>query len=152
MGSTGQHLMAGALRNRGIVRAPIWLYRRGLGGLMGPRILMLEHIGRTSGKQRYACLEVVERPAPDTFVVVSGFGESAQWYRNLIANPRCWVTNGWGSRRPAHATPMNAAESAAALGRYRAAHPRAWENLSGAIEDATGAPVASLPMARLNRS
>lgn len=152
MGSTGQHLLARVLRTRRLVRAPIWLYRRGLGGLMGSRILMLEHVGRISGEQRFVCLEVVERPNPDTFVVVSGFGERAQWYRNVIANPQCWVTSGWGSRLPALATAMNAAESADALTRYQAAHPRAWENLRGAIEEATGSPVTSLPMVRLERS
>ncbi len=119
---------------------------------MGSRILMLEHVGRISGEQRFVCLEVVERPNPDTFVVVSGFGERAQWYRNVIANPQCWVTSGWGSRLPALATAMNAAESADALTRYQAAHPRAWDNLRGAIEEATGSPVTSLPMVRLERS
>ncbi|MET8156751.1 hypothetical protein ABZT47_10295 [Sphaerisporangium sp. NPDC005289] len=40
---------ARVLRTRRLVRAPIWLYRAGLGILFGSRLLMLEHIGRTTG-------------------------------------------------------------------------------------------------------
>ena len=40
------------------------------------------------------CLEVVGRPTPDTLVVASGFGERAQWYRNLQAHPGCSGTSG----------------------------------------------------------
>lgn len=53
--------VARALRNRRLVRSPIWLYRHGLGWLLGPRVLMLEHVGRKTGEPRYVCLEVVQR-------------------------------------------------------------------------------------------
>ncbi|HTM84573.1 MAG TPA: nitroreductase family deazaflavin-dependent oxidoreductase, partial [Mycobacterium sp.] len=39
------------------MRAPIWLYRARLGALLGSRLLMLEHRGRTSGARRYVVLE-----------------------------------------------------------------------------------------------
>ena len=68
-----------------MVRAPITLYRHGLGWVFGRRVLMLEHTGRRSGQARFVCLEVVERPGPDRVVIVSGFGERAEWYRNLHA-------------------------------------------------------------------
>ena len=45
---------------RALFRAPIYLYRLGLGWLFGKRILLLNHIGRVSGKQRQVILEVVE--------------------------------------------------------------------------------------------
>lgn len=60
--------------------APIWLYRARLGFVLGSRTLMLEHVGRKSGAKRYVVLEVVGHPAPDTYVVASGFGEHAQWF------------------------------------------------------------------------
>jgi len=41
------------LRTRAFVRAPIGLFRAGLGWLFGSRILMLEHRGRRSGSRRY---------------------------------------------------------------------------------------------------
>jgi hypothetical protein len=34
------------------MRAPIWIYRAGAGGLFGSRILMIGHIGRKSGAPR----------------------------------------------------------------------------------------------------
>lgn len=140
---------ARALRARWFVRAPIWLYRHGLGRLLGSRILMLEHTGRSSGQPRFVCLEVVERPAPDRIVIVSGFGERAQWYRNLKAHPGCFVSTGRMRRAPAVARFLNEREASAALERYQREHPRDWELLRGAIEKAVGHPVQGLPMAEL---
>lgn len=142
-------LGARVLRTRSLVRAPIALYRAGLGWLLGSRILMLEHRGRSSGLRRYVCLEVVERPSPDRIVIVSGFGERAQWYRNLKAHPRCFVSSGRVRRASARARLLDAEESAAALDRYRQAHPRDWEVLRGVIEKAVGHPVQGLPMVEL---
>jgi len=143
--------VARALRNRRLVRSPIWLYRHGLGWLLGPRVLMLEHVGRKPGEPRYGCLEVVQREGVDTFVLVSGFGERAQWYRNLVAHPDCFVTLGRDGRRAARATPLSQADSQAVLSRYQAEHPRAWDRLRGAIKEATGTAPDVLPMVRLQR-
>jgi deazaflavin-dependent oxidoreductase (nitroreductase family) len=142
-------LGARVLRTRWLVRAPIWLYRRGLGRLLGSRILMLEHTGRSTGQPRYVCLEIVERPSPDRIVIVSGFGERAQWYRNLRADTHCFVSTGRMRRVPAVARFLDEAEAEAALARYRAAHPADWELLRGAIEKAVGHPVEGLPMVEL---
>lgn len=140
---------ARALRTRWFVRAPISLYRAGLGWMMGGRVLMLEHTGRTSGKPRYVCLEIVERPSPERIVIVSGFGEKAQWYRNLRADPQCFVSTGRMRRAPATARFLSDPEAADALGRYQRQHPRDWELLRGAIEKAVGHPVQGLPMVEL---
>lgn len=51
-----------ALRNRRLMRAPIWLYRARLGFLFGSRMLLLEHTGRRSGARRYVVLEVIDPP------------------------------------------------------------------------------------------
>ncbi|GAD81760.1 nitroreductase family deazaflavin-dependent oxidoreductase [Nocardia asteroides NBRC 15531] len=145
----GTKLGARALRTRWLVRAPIWLYRAGLGFLLGQRLLMVRHTGRRSGVARYVVLEVVDHPASDCFVVVSGFGTSAQWYRNVLADPKIglWI----GRRRDvsATATPMTEKDSATTLDRYARAHPKAWAKLRATIERATGAPVATLPMLSL---
>jgi deazaflavin-dependent oxidoreductase (nitroreductase family) len=87
---------------RWLVRAPIWLYRGGLGIVFGSRLLMLEHTGRTAGARRYAVLEVIDRPSPGRYVVSSGFGARTQWFRNVQANPHVRVY--LGSRRPVPAT------------------------------------------------
>ncbi|MDR7172672.1 deazaflavin-dependent oxidoreductase (nitroreductase family) [Nocardia kruczakiae] len=142
-------LGARALHTRALVRAPIGLYRAGLGFVFGQRLLMMEHIGRTSCAKRHVVLEVVDRPDPREYVIVSGFGPRAQWYRNIQAESkvRLWV----GTRRavPATATAMTEAESAAVLAHYMREHPKAWHNLRAVIERATGAPVDTLPMVRL---
>jgi deazaflavin-dependent oxidoreductase (nitroreductase family) len=108
-------LAARALRTRALVRAPITLYRHDLGWIFGQRILMLEHTGRRSGQARFACLEVVGRPGPERIIIVSGFAERAEWYRNLLADPSCAVSIGRRRRVPARARFMTADEASAAL-------------------------------------
>lgn len=137
------------LQSRAFVRAPIPLFRAGLGFLLGRRLLMLEHVGRTSGQSRYAVLEVVREESPDSLVVASGFGRSSQWFRNVVAEPRCHVSIGVTRRRPAVATVLDTAESEEALAYYRQAHPGSWEKLSAIIVEATGETDPDLPLVRL---
>ncbi len=131
------------------MRGLIWMYRHGWGPLLGPRLLMVEHVGRTTGRPRYVCLEVVDRPRPDTIVIVSGFGARAQWYRNLRATPRCHVSTGRLRRVSADARFLPDDDAARVLARYRQAHPQLWRRLRGAIEHTVGRPVDSLPMVEL---
>lgn len=146
-------LGARILRSRRLMRAPIWLYRAGAGALLGPRMLMLEHIGRRSGAPRHVVLEVVDHPEPDVYVVASGFGTKAQWFRNITANPQVRVF--LGSRAPAQATARVLDRQAAdrVLAGYRARHPRAWSRMKGVIEQTLGEPITDtdtpLPMVEL---
>ncbi|MFF3228091.1 nitroreductase family deazaflavin-dependent oxidoreductase [Nocardia suismassiliense] len=142
-------LGARALQTRWLVRAPIWLYRAGLGFLLGTRALMLEHVGRKSGEKRYVVLEVVDQPGSDEYIVVSGFGPKAQWYRNIGAQPQVRISTGRLRNAPAIATPMNEDDAADALEHYIRHHPAAWKRLRSSIERATGKPVDTLPMVRL---
>jgi deazaflavin-dependent oxidoreductase (nitroreductase family) len=141
------------LRTRWLVRAPIWLYRWRLGAVFGSRLLMLEHTGRKTGARRYAVLEIIDHPAPGDYVVSSGFGARAQWFRNVRADPR--VRLYLGSRRPAPATAhlLAPGEAAAALAAYAARHPRAWATLKPVLETTLGTTISdrqtSLPLVRL---
>lgn len=147
--------MAGRmLRTRWIVRAPIFLYKARLGMLLGSRLCMIEHVGRTTGKLRYVVLEIVEAPSPTSVIVASGFGTRSQWYRNVSANPRVRV---WTrSRRPraAHAHPVPAEQSASVLDGYAERHPRSWAALRPVFEDLLGSHIDSdgttLPLVRLD--
>jgi deazaflavin-dependent oxidoreductase (nitroreductase family) len=127
------------LRSRRLMRAPTWIYRARAGALFGSRILMLEHIGRKSHAPRYAVLEVVDHPGPDVYVVASGFGRKAQWFRNIQANPRVRV--------------HDQQEPDRTLAAYRGRHPRAWERFRPVLEDTLGAPITDtdspLPMVEL---
>lgn len=145
---------ASLLRVRWLVRAPIWLYRARLGFVFGHRLLMLEHVGRRSGQRRYVVLEVVDRPAPETYVVVSGFGAKAQWLRNVEADPRVHVSVFARSRVAATARTLDAEQRRATLERYAAAHPRAWAGMRPVLEDTLGARIdeggTELPMIALD--
>ena len=120
------------------------------GVLLGSRLLMLEHLGRKSGARRFVVLEVVARPRPGTYVVASGFGARAQWFRNVRANPHVRIYA--GGRRPAPATArlLTSDETAPALAAYAAGHPRAWAALKPVFETTLGARISdqetSLPM------
>ena len=147
-------LAARLLRVRWIVRAPVWLYRARLGFVFGSRLLMLEHTGRKTGIRRYVILEAVDHPAPATYIVAAGFGDRAQWLRNVRATPRVRVYI--RSRRPASAIarPLTSEETAAALTAYARAHPRAWAALRPVFENTLGARIdsngTSLPMIALD--
>lgn len=129
------------LRVRWLVRAPVWLYRARLGFLFGTRLLMLEHTGRTSGARRYVVLEIVARPSPGVYIVASGFGTKAQWFRNIVVDPQVRVYLGGHQPRPASARVLDHDHSTDALAAYAAAHPRAWQTLRPVFETTLGAQI-----------
>jgi deazaflavin-dependent oxidoreductase (nitroreductase family) len=147
--SRSSEVLGRLLRTRWFVRAPIYLYKLRLGVLFGHRMLLLEHIGRKSGTRRFAVLEVVDHPRADEYVIVSGFGEQAQWYRNVLANPRVRVSVGLRRNVPALATPMAREAAEKTLDRYAARHPRTWRTLQQAMAAALDTPDLQLPMVKL---
>ena len=140
---------AKALRTRWFVRSPIPLFKAGLGFVFGGRLLLLEHTGRKSGEPRYVALEKVDRPTKDRIVIASGFGEKAQWYRNLQADPTCRVWIGLERARPATARTLSRDEAAQVLDRYRKRNPKAYAALSGVIEEATNSTIDDIPFVEL---
>src|SRR5690625_2442833 len=124
--------MARLLRTRWLMRLPIGLFRSGLGWVLGPRLLMIEHLGRRSGKPRYVVVEVLER-GPGRFIVASGFGPGAQWYQNLRANYVAYLSTGLIRRARAHPRFLEEQESRGVLEEYGAAHPRAYRILREAM-------------------
>lgn len=136
------------LRNRVLVRAPVPLFRAGLGFVLGKRLLMLEHTGRRSGVARYVVLEVVKRESATSLVVASGFGQRAQWFRNVKAEARCHVSTGLVRRSPARATTLPTGERDAVLASYRRDHPKAWEVLAAVVTRANQNP-DDIPLVRL---
>ncbi|WP_306307209.1 nitroreductase family deazaflavin-dependent oxidoreductase [Nocardia exalbida] len=120
------------------MRAPISMFRARLGFLFGGRLLLLEHIGRSSGRPRYVVLETVARPSRDRVVIASGFGTQAQWFRNLAADPRCHVSIGARFSAPALARVLRPDESVAVLEGYRRDHPRAYRSLGRIVEESHG--------------
>lgn len=142
------------LRRRWIVRAPIGLYHARLGFLFGSRLMMLEHTGRKSGARRRVILEIVDHPRPATYVVASGFGARAQWFRNVRADPRVRVYIGSRPPMPATARVLTGEQAGAALTAYATRHPRAWPALKTVFEATLGTRIdaseTSLPMVALD--
>lgn len=116
---------------RAFMRAPIGLYRIGLGRLLRRRFMLLEHIGRRSGEIRRTVLEVVDL-ADGIPVIASGWGEGSDWYRNITTNPTVHVTIA-GREFDAEAVRLDTPEAARVLDDYRKAHPRAARAIGRAI-------------------
>lgn len=69
-----------------LLKAPVVLYSADAGWLLGHRFLLLAHRGRRTGRVYRTVLEVVAwDAAAREAVVVSGFGRTSQWYRNVLA-------------------------------------------------------------------
>jgi deazaflavin-dependent oxidoreductase (nitroreductase family) len=108
--------------SRALFRAPIYLYRLGLGWLFGKRVLLLNHVGRVSGKQRQTVLEVVEHDRIDeSFLVASGWGPTAAWYRNILHTPEVSIQVGRHTI-PMTALPLTAEEGADIFAQYALRH------------------------------
>lgn len=103
----GRQAAPTALEGRGFIRVqlnplllvafrlPIYLYHLHVGWLLGHRFLLLTHRGRKSGRVRQTVLEVVSYdPRTRESVVVSGWGERADWYRNIQASPALEIQTG----------------------------------------------------------
>lgn len=115
------------------MRAPIPLFRMGLGALFAGRLVMIEHLGRASGQRRFVVLECVDRPTPASVLVASGLGRKAQWYRNIAANGVAYLSTGSMHRRPAMVRLLTQEQSDAGLAAYAARHPAAWRHLRAAM-------------------
>jgi deazaflavin-dependent oxidoreductase (nitroreductase family) len=135
---------------RWLVRAPIRLYQARLGFVLGSRFLMLEHVGRKSGLKRYVVLEVAGHPSPSKYVVASGFGTRAQWFRNVQANPTVRVYLRSGEPVSATARPLPREEASAALAHYKTRHPKAWAKAKPVCEAALGATIDQMPFVALD--
>jgi deazaflavin-dependent oxidoreductase (nitroreductase family) len=107
-----------------LFRLPVLVYRGGCGWLFGTRLMLVEHVGRRTGALRRTVVEVVEHePADGSYIVASGFGPAAHWYRNLLADPHATVTV--GRRRIAVvAETMSTSAGGAVMARYAHRHPR----------------------------
>ncbi|NHI19857.1 nitroreductase family deazaflavin-dependent oxidoreductase [Phycicoccus endophyticus] len=86
--------------------------------MLGHRFLRLTHTGRRTGRSRHVVLEVVEHdPVTGAVTVVSGFGRSADWFRNVTAGGPVAVDLGRGPRLADHQV-LPLEEAVAVLRRY----------------------------------
>jgi deazaflavin-dependent oxidoreductase (nitroreductase family) len=107
-----------------VFRMPIYLYRLKLGWLFGDRLLLLNHTGRVTGKPHQSILEVAEHDEADnSYIVGSGWGPTAAWYRNVLHNPRVSIQVR-NRKVDVTAVPLGKDEGAVKFMRYAAGHRR----------------------------
>ncbi len=68
-----------------LVKFPLVLYRMGIGPLIADKVAILSTRGRRTGLLRHTPIGYARDG--DIFYVASGWGEQADWYKNLQANP-----------------------------------------------------------------
>jgi deazaflavin-dependent oxidoreductase (nitroreductase family) len=84
-----------------LFKLPVHMYRLGLGPLLGKRFLLLIHEGRRSGKLRQTVLEVIRYdPNTQESLVISAYGSTADWYRNIRTKPPIRIRTGRSSYVP----------------------------------------------------
>ena len=114
-------------------RSAIWLYRIGLGSLLGERMLLLNHTGRKSGKLRQAVLEVVEHDTgTGAYIVASGFGEKSDWFKNIIAHPAVSIQVG-NTCLVALADRVPLEQAKEIMSSYNRRHPKLLRSLAGGL-------------------
>ena len=132
---------AGALRLA--FRLPIYLYRLDLGWLLGHRFLLLVHRGRKSGLPRQTVLEVVlYDPTVRESVVLSAWGEDADWYRNPQKSPAIEIRSAREGYEPLQRL-LSTEEADAALASYERRHPWAARLLGRLLGYPPGGPEAA---------
>lgn len=112
---------------RRAVRAPLWLYHRDLGLLLGRRFLYLAHQGRLSGLRRETVLEVARLDHETGEVLVfSAWGPRSDWYKNLRAGRALEIRIGHlRFTEPEHRF-LSEDERRAVLVAYKEAYPVTW--------------------------
>ena len=111
-------------------RLPIYLYRSGLGWMLGDKFLLLSHRGRKSGKIRFAVLEIIHSLAESGFYyVVSGFGTQSNWYQNILQHSSVEIQVG-RKRLAAKAQQLSSSEGAEILIAYAQENPGNLKTLS----------------------
>jgi len=112
------------------LRLPIILYRLRLGWLLGDRLLMLTHTGRKSGLPHQTVIEVVKHDKEtNTYYVVSGWGEKADWYRNIQKTPYVTI-HVRGRKFQTTAEFISVEKAIEVVNTYAHVHPIAFNELS----------------------
>ncbi|HEV7733077.1 MAG TPA: nitroreductase family deazaflavin-dependent oxidoreductase [Candidatus Binatia bacterium] len=108
---------------RWLFRVPLVLHRAGVRGLeriVGIDWIVLETIGRRSGRTHTVVLDVVGE-APGVWYVQPAYGRNAAWVRNVDAEPLAWAAV-HGRRLRVYVTDVTGPEGADVVLRFVRAH------------------------------
>lgn len=136
---------------------PIYLYRWKLGFLLGHRFVMIEHVGRKSGKTRQTVLEVVWIHERQVYVAAA-WGIASDWYQNIVQHPHVTVRIA-SEEYGANAQVVDDATANNVMASYAEHHPKAFRGLARYTLDEPGSTVsesvervsAAVPVVRLSR-
>jgi deazaflavin-dependent oxidoreductase (nitroreductase family) len=78
---------------RFVFKLPIWQYKLGMQRPISGQILILNTIGRRSGKRRQTALGYGYDADSKTYSVMTGWGGRSDWYQNALVNPdvELWI-------------------------------------------------------------
>ncbi|MBI5667103.1 MAG: nitroreductase family deazaflavin-dependent oxidoreductase [Chloroflexi bacterium] len=130
--STALPYPAGLVRT--LLRAPLLLYRMGLGDALNAiHILVLVTRGRTSGLPRFTPIEY--RRHGSKIYLVSGWGTRPNWLQNLLANPLATVQLGSHAQAARAQLVTDPAESLRALYLFRRTAPGRYDTVLSYVID-----------------
>lgn len=78
-----------------LYKTPVLLWRLGLGPLLGRTIMLMTTTGRKSGQPRRTPIEY--NVYNGRKYVLSGWGENADWYKNMLADPHVTIQTASGA-------------------------------------------------------
>jgi deazaflavin-dependent oxidoreductase (nitroreductase family) len=105
---------------RWLFKAPILLYRLGLGFLVGRILMIMTTTGRKSGLPRQTAIEFHEFRGRR--YVLSAWGTKTDWYRNIEKNPLITIQT-WRGVENVRARRVTADEELAAAYEYARSNP-----------------------------
>lgn len=80
-----------------LFKLPIFLWRLGLGPIVGKILMIITHTGRKSGTPRQTMVEY--HSMNGIKYVIAAFGVQTQWYRNILANPQVTIQTADGTEQ-----------------------------------------------------
>jgi deazaflavin-dependent oxidoreductase (nitroreductase family) len=125
---------SGTLRD--VLRAPLLMYRLGLGHLLNAlHIMVLVTRGRKSGLPRYTPIEY--RRHGSKIYIVSAWGRRTNWLQNLLDNPNVTVQLGQRTQAARARLVTDPAEALRALYQFRRTAPGRYDALLSYLIDST---------------
>jgi deazaflavin-dependent oxidoreductase (nitroreductase family) len=116
---------------RWLLRLPIHLYHLRLGWMLGERFMLLEHLGRKSGRWHTVVVEVIGHDeGTDTYFAASGWKLRSDWYRNILAHPQVRLSTGHRNHLEAVAHVLAPKAAGERLVEYAHRHPLAMRELA----------------------
>jgi deazaflavin-dependent oxidoreductase (nitroreductase family) len=127
-----------------LLRAPIAFYRAGLGGLINrARVMILTTRGRKSGLARHTAIEY--RRHGSKLYLISLWGQSPHWYRNLEAFPQATVQLGGQTYGVSAQLDVDNSEALRVLHQFRRTAPIVYDPVLARISSQTAITPTMLP-------